>query len=142
MVPAYRTTPCSFISLGNKPSLLLKGRSVRALLSGEDHNGVARELKAQEISWSKLDTSTLLFGAAGNDTQPTGLFSVQPPLLTSRFIAIEFHKGIRVSLTLSALKDNVLIERFDTVQKRSSGSPETTDSVDRKKHVEISWCAW
>jgi hypothetical protein len=115
---------------------------VGALLSSEDHDGVASELKAQEISRPKLDTTTLLFGATGDDTQPTCLLAVKSTLLTSRFIAIEFHKGIRVPLTLSALKDNVLIEGFHAVQKRSSGGPETSDRVDRKKHVEISWCVW
>jgi hypothetical protein len=73
---------------------LLKGRSVRALLSSEDHHGVARELKAQEISRPKLNPTTLLFGATGDDTKPTGLLAVESTLLTTRFIAIEFHKGI------------------------------------------------
>jgi len=115
---------------------------VRTLLSSEDHDGVAGELKAQEISRPKLDTTTLLFGATGDDTQPTCLLSVKSTLLTSGFVAIEFHQGIRVALALAALEDHILIEGFHAVKERSGGCPETTDSVDRKKHVEISWCAW
>jgi hypothetical protein len=120
----------------------LKGRSVGALLSGENHHRVARKLKTQEISWSKLNTTTLLFGATGDDTKPTGLLTVEATLLSTWLVTIKFDQGIGIPLTLPALEDDVLIEGFNAVEERASCRPQSTDSVDRKKHIEISWSVW
>jgi hypothetical protein len=67
---------------------LLKGRPVGTLLSSEDHDRVARELEAQEISRPKLDTTTLLLRTAGDDTEPARLLSVESSLLSTGFVAI------------------------------------------------------
>ena len=121
---------------------LLKGRSVGALLSGENHDGVARELETQEISWPKLNSTTLLFGAAGDNTKPTCLLTVEATLLSTRLVTIEFDQGVGISLALPALEDDVLIEGLNAVEERASRSPQSTDSVDRQKHIEISWSVW
>jgi hypothetical protein len=120
----------------------LKGRSVGALLSSEDHDRVARELKAQEISWPKLDTTTFLLGTAGDDAKPTGLLTVKAPLLPSRLVSIEFDQCVRISLALPTLKDDVLVEGLNAVEEGARGSPQSADSVYRKKHIEISWSVW
>jgi hypothetical protein len=88
----------------------LKGRSVSALLSSKDHDGVARKLKAQEVSWPKLDTSAFFFGAAGDDTEPARFFSVESTLLSARLVTVEFNECVGISLALPALEDNVLVE--------------------------------
>jgi hypothetical protein len=81
-----------------------------SLLSGEDHHRVARQLKTQEISGAKLDATTLLFGPAGNDTQPARFLPIETTLLSTGLVAIELNEGVGIPFTLSSLEDNVLVE--------------------------------
>lgn len=73
---------------------LLQGRSMSSLFSGEDHHRVARKLKAQEISWSKLDTATLFLSATGHDTEPARLFPIETSLLSTWLVTIELDESI------------------------------------------------
>jgi hypothetical protein len=105
---------------------------VCSLLSSEDHHRIARELKAQEVSWPKLDTTPLLFGTAGDDTKPARLLTVKATLLSTWLVTIEFDQRVGISLTLPALEDYVLIERFNAVEECASRCPQSADGVDRK----------
>jgi hypothetical protein len=65
-----------------------------SFLSGEDHHRVARKLKAQEISWPKLDSATLFFRTTSHDAEPARLFPIETSLLSTWLVTIELDKSI------------------------------------------------